>query len=278
MTDRENHGLTALRELTYFAQALRRESSEWRAMSMNERRDEILSLVVEAADGRYVQDPEAQARAIAELVIKAPDQWPYWDYKSKEKSQDGWVAWHVVHTMVRRLSKEDPEQLTKPPLSEWMARHLENPQPARAAHRPDGARSVLHRVAVRGVSALLDAGLCELTGKTTGEGWSCCDLVARELGVGWRAVYNAWRAHEKRLAACVDTMIVMNLAGQDSEACPIDAALKAVLHTARVYGYGGATSRVIEAWRKDGELAEHYAHVRFVTVRRTDKGLLKKTH
>ena len=96
MTNPDEQGLSPLQELGYYAQALRRESPEWRSMSMSERRDEILTLVVEAADGRYVKEPEVQAKAIAELVIKERDQWPYWVHISKEKSQKGWFAWHVV--------------------------------------------------------------------------------------------------------------------------------------------------------------------------------------
>ena len=70
MTNPDEQGLSPLQELGYYAQALRRESPEWRSMSMSERRDEILTLVVEAADGRYVKEPEAQAKAVAELVIE----------------------------------------------------------------------------------------------------------------------------------------------------------------------------------------------------------------
>lgn len=271
----EEQGLSALRELGYYVQALRRESPEWRSMGMTDRRDEILALVATAARGRYVQEPEVQATAVAEQVIERPDQWPYWVYMSKKKSQEGWFAWHVVRAMVRRLSEEDPEQLTQPTVSEWMVRHLKKPRPARGDGSPKGAKDMRHRVAVLGVSALMEAGLCELTGKTKGGGRSCCDLVAGELGVGWRTVYNAWREYEKRLAGCVDAMIALRATGEGFEPCP-EIALEAVLHTALVYRV--VPYRIGVAWRKDGKLAKYCAHVEFGYARHTDQGLLKKTY
>ena len=173
--------------------------------------------------------------------------------------------------MVQHLLAEDPEQLTKPPLSEWMARYVESPHPARGDGSPRGAKSELHRVAVLGVYALVEAGLCDVTGKKKGGGRSCCDLVARELEVDTRTVYEAWRAHEKRLAACVDEFIALRHAGQGSESCPDETALRALMDAARVYGV--ATSTVIDAWRKDGELAKHYAHVEFGSRRGPSTGI-----
>lgn len=237
-------------------------------MSREKRRDEILSLVGEASKGSYVREPEIQAKAIAELVINEPEQWPYWVHISKEKSQEGWLAWHVVHRMVLRLLEENPEQLTKPPLSEWMARYARDPRPARVRGSPKGAKAQLHRVAVLGVYALVEADLCDVTGKRKqGAGSSCCDLVAGQLGVHWRTVYEAWRAHERRLAACVDEMMAHYARlGQDSGPSP-GTALRALVHAARVYRV--ATTWVIAAWRKDGKLAEDYAHMEFGSVRCT---------
>lgn len=260
MADPEELGLSAARRLDGYAQSCRRESPEWRSMSRKERREEILALVTEAAEGRYVRKPEVRAGAVAELVVKKPDQWIYWVYKSREESQAGWFAWHVVHAMVRRLAKEDPEQLTKPPLSEWMARYVENPQPpARGPGRPRGASASLHRLAVLGVYALLESGLCDLTGKKKGGGRSCCDLVADRIGVGWRTVFDAWTAHREELAACVDAYIALHVAGQDSEPCPYETVLRAVAQSAHVYRVTVGTAD--EAWRKHGELAEYYAFV-----------------
>ena len=266
MTGPGELGLSAMRALNGYEQAFRRESPEWRSMSKEARRDEILSLVVEASKGSYVRDPKVRAKEVAELVIKRRDEWPYWVHRSKEKSQEGWFAWHVVHTMMLRLWEEDREQLTKPPLSEWMARYARNPHPARDQGRPLGAKSELHRVAVLGVYALLEADICDLTGKRKGEGWSCCDLVARALDVRRRTVYDAWRAHQKTLAECVDVMIALREAEQDSEPCPV-TALDVLMRTAVIYRV--ATSWVIAAWKKDGKLAEDYAEVEFRSVRRT---------
>lgn len=265
MTGPGELGLSAMRALNGYEQAFRRESPEWRSMSKEKRRDEILSLVVEASKGSYVRDEKVRANKVAELVIKRRDEWPYWVHRSKEKSQEGWFAWHVVHRMVLRLWEEDPEQLTKPPLSEWMARYARDPHPARGEGSPLGAKSELHRVAVLGVYALLEADICDLTGKKKGQGRSCCDLVAGALDVDWRTVYEAWRAHQKTLAACVDVMIALREAGQDAEPCPV-TALEALMHAASVYRV--AISWVIVAWRKDGKLVEDYSEVEFGSVRR----------
>ncbi len=263
MTDFEEQGLWAVWALNGDAQAIRRESRQWRSMSRDERRDEILTFVAEAAKGSFARREEVRTRAIAEQVFRRAataesatekrDLWTYWVDKSEEKSQDGWVAWRVVQMMVLRLSEEDPEQLKEPPLSEWLARVAADPRPARGRGSPRGAKGALHRVAVLGVYALLEAGLCDLTGRKKGEGLSCCDLVARELDVGWRTVYLAWRAHEKQVAACVDYTIALLVRGRpDWEFCYI--ARLALMDAAGSYHVD--CNWVFKVWRKEGEFAK----------------------
>ena len=208
MADHRLLGLPPMWALGLGAQAMRRLSPEWRLMSRAARRDEILAYVEEAKESG-IGDSDAQAKAIAELFLnEMPTQWPYWIAKSEEESRDGWFAWMVVHTIVRRLWLEDRERVTVPPLDDWVSRFFDNPAPpSQKTGQPKGGRAFVHRLATMGVYALVDAGLCDVIGTEKGDGASACGLVAHRLDMQPGTVYNVWRKHRNDLAAQVDALI-----------------------------------------------------------------------
>ena len=253
MADHRLLGLPTVWALGTTAQAARRLTPEWCSMSRDERKEEILAYVEAAGKSDFVKDPIAQAKAIAEsFLVDLPGEWPYWVATSEEQSQKGWFAWHVVRAIVRHLWREDRESVTKPPLGDWLSGFLEDPTPSRGTGVPKGSRDRLRRVAVSGVYALVDAGLCDVTGKKKGGGSSACDLVAARLDASSRTVYNAWRDHRRQLAKGVDELIVLEA---DPENCPAEVIVRAC---ATIGGENRLfASTVEEAWRKDGTLVEH---------------------
>ena len=262
MTIDPETGLSALEALSGFSQIVRRESSEWRSMNRRERREDILALVETAAKSSYVQDPEVRERFEGQkMLIGRKDAWGYYVHVSTEESERGWKAWHAVCGLVRQCGKEDPEQLAQPPLREWVARYVENPEPPkRKGGRPKGNREKEHLVAFLGVQALVDAGLCTATGKAKGGGSFARDLVAKRMGLSTRTVYGAWLHHRKELAAAVDERInrMKRWARQhysgESEPCPSDILIEALVHVAtqeRLFA-----PSLIKYWRKFGELAK----------------------
>ena len=103
-----------------------------------------------------------------------------------------------------------------------------------------------------GVYALVDADLCDVTGKKRGGGSSACDLVAARLDASFRTVYNAWRDHRMLLAQGVDALIVLEA---DPENCRAEVIVRAFATIGMAHGLFAST--VEEAWRKDGTLVEH---------------------
>ena len=199
-----------------------------------------------------VKDPSAQAKEIAKsFLVHLPREWPYWVATSEEQSQKGWFAWHVVHTIVRHLWREDRESVTKPPLGDWVSGFLDDPAPSRGVGVPGGERAMRDKVAVLAVYALVDAGLCDVTGKKKG-GSSACELVGKQLKVKWRSVFDAWRDHKKQLASGVDALIVL---GVDEASSPADVATRACVTIGEAHGV--SPHHVLEAWRKDGTLVEY---------------------
>ena len=263
-------GLQHMWALSVFGQALRRESPEWHSMSKDARIDEILAHVENAAKSRWVRNSNAQAETIAkEFLVGRRDEWPYWVAKSKEKSQEGWFAWHVVRAIVEHLLEEDRKLLQEPPLGDWLAGHFKNPKPSRPRGAPKGGRSELHKVAVLGVYALVDAGLCDVTGNKKKHSRSACELVGERLDLTPRRVHDAWRAHRTQLAESVDVFIYYRVTAEESEPCPHDTLLRAVNHVAGVRRLFSRT--VFEAWKKDGRLAEWYGDVEFGSKVRFDR-------
>ena len=177
-------------------------------MSEDERREEILARVT-AAEKSGILAADAQAMVIGDMFLaEFPSQWPHWVAKAQEESQDGWIAWHVVYAIVQRVWEQDPKKVTEPPLHEWVSYFLHKPAPpSRQRGNPESGRDAFHRVAVLGVYALVDAGLCDVIGLKKGGGKSACDLVAEALGVKQRTVYNPWLKHRKQLAASVNRVI-----------------------------------------------------------------------
>ncbi len=246
MSNAEELGLHHLQALGPYEQVLRRESPEWLKMSRRERLDEILDRVEAAAKSRFAQDPQVRAKWIAEkFLTDSMSQWPYWEHLAQERSQRGVDAWHVMQTIARsRQENLDKEAMSR--LFPWMLRHPG--PPSRRDGRPPGGRDLVHVAAIRGVYALRDAGLCDLTGKKKGGGSSCCDLVARRLDVDPHTVYNVWwRDHRKQLAQSVDRFIAMDIhnaiaeaaAEESTEVSRSDEALKPLdaageLHERRV--------------------------------------------
>ena len=204
MADHRLLGLPAVWALGTTAQAARRLTPEWRSMSKGERRDEILGHV-EDAKNSGIGDLDAQAKGIAELfLVGRPSEWPYW----VAKSQEDWFAWHVVHSIVRRLWQEDRDRVAEPPLSDWVSGFFDNPEPpSRGRGQPKGGQAFLHKVAVKGVYALVDASLCDVIGTEMGDGASACDLVAGRLQMKPRSVYSVWRSHRKDLVTQVAALI-----------------------------------------------------------------------
>ena len=260
MTGQEDLGVSAGRKLNAYAQVIRRESPEWRSMSQDERREEILGLVEDAA-GSFVREQKTQAEVIAKMfLVDLPDQWPYWDFKSQEVSNEGWFAWHVVDTIVGHFEQVDPEQLKKPPLSEWLTRNRERQEPSRKRGRPKGARGMLHQLAVMGVRALIDADLCGLTGEVKGGGRSCCELVAGRLGIGhWRTVHRAWRADQKQLARSVERRFVPHLEEDPEAPFPYEDLVWAATYVARTRDL--LPNTVLEAWKSDRQCGGKYPDV-----------------
>ena len=135
-----------------------------------------LELVLEEAD---MDTSDGLAMRMAEGLAEEPDEWEKWVVYS----EDDYLSWQIVQSLVEVLWKREPEALRRGPLFSWIvgvARGTVEPIP----RRPRGRDARLHQFRNTIIAVTLDR-LCNLpdgpeifSGK---QGKSACHLVAKRV-------------------------------------------------------------------------------------------------